>query len=275
MIYKPRLPDEQSNVNVSHDHPLKEFVILIFGVVAIVLIAYWLLGLFIDTAVDSISPETEAALFAKLNNIGHPIKGDDTSSDTRQQHLQTLIDDLSKCLELPYSIVLTVEDSEQVNAYALPGGRVVVLSGLLDKVQSENGLAFVLAHELGHFKNRDHLRSMGRQIVLLAIATLLTGSNSDLSQMLTPATSLSEAQYSQHRESEADRVALETLQCHYGHVGGSTEFFEILLNTEAQTDLKFVHYFSTHPELNQRIQAIQGLTKKLDFQQEAVQAIAK
>jgi Zn-dependent protease with chaperone function len=65
--------------------------------------------------------------------------------------------------------------SDAVNAMAVPGGKMVVFSGLLDSLSSTNGLMFVLAHEVGHFKNRDHLRLMGRGIVLSILAMLALG----------------------------------------------------------------------------------------------------
>jgi hypothetical protein len=48
----------------------------------------------------------------------------------------------------------------------------------MKQVESENELAFVLGHELGHFRNRDHLKSLGRDLALaLLIATLSQGSS--------------------------------------------------------------------------------------------------
>ena len=45
-----------------------------------------------------------------------------------------------------------------MNAVALPGGNIVVFAGLLKEIKSENELAMILGHELGHFAHRDHLR---------------------------------------------------------------------------------------------------------------------
>ena len=56
---------------------------------------------------------------------------------------------------------------------ALPGGQIMVFSGLLKKVNLENELAMVLGHELGHYAHRDHLRGMGRGLgVTLGLAML-------------------------------------------------------------------------------------------------------
>jgi Zn-dependent protease with chaperone function len=118
---------------------------------------------------------------------------------------------------------------------------------------------------LGHFKNRDHLRGLGRSIVLLTISVLLTGANSDISALLTPVYNAEAAQYSQDRESNADAIALHALNCHYGHVGGAAEFFEIIAAPEYDLDWSLTHYFSSHPEAQKRINDLDTLARSQGY----------
>ena len=263
MKYRAALPEH--NDNVSHEHPLKEFFILLGGAVGLILALYLALGFSIDFAVDYISPETEARIFAAADmtweGLGRP------DSDEQQRSLQVLIDQLAVCLDIPFAITLRISDSEQVNAFAYPGGMVVVYSALLESTRSENGLAFVLGHELGHFQNRDHLRALGRRIVLLAIFAVLTGAESDLSKILAPVSNFENAQFSQERESAADATALRALNCHYGHVAGATEFFENIAEPGDGFDFSVTHYFSSHPEAKQRINDLRELSGQLGFRQ--------
>ena len=248
MNYQPSLPER--NDNVSHQQPLREFFVLMAGVVVFVLIGYWALGLVVDVAVDYLSPEQEAELFPKLGidwDLG------EESMPKEQARLQHLVEALKPCLSLPYPITVSLVKSDAINAMALPGGKMVVFSGILDAVSSTNGLMFVLAHELGHFKNRDQLRLMGRGIVLSILAMLAFGGDSGFSDILASTINLRTAKYSQSRESKADHTALQALQCHFGHVGGATELFETLQSQEERHAFGFSHYFSSHPELQQRI----------------------
>lgn len=80
--------------------------------------------------------------------------------------------------EAPFTFELALVEEEEPNAMALPGGAILLTSGLLETVDSENGLAFVLAHELGHYAHRDHLRSLSRGLALGAVMALVTGSGS-------------------------------------------------------------------------------------------------
>ena len=130
-----------------------------------------------------------------------------------------------------------------------------MFTGLLDRVKSENGLSFVLAHELAHISNRDHLRALGRGLVLFGISAILTGSDSGLSGVLAPATHLGQAKYSREREALADAKALQILNCRYGHAGGATELFESLSKEDADSS-RLSHYLASHPSMHARIDAL-------------------
>ena len=106
---------------------------------------------------------------------------------------------------------------------------------------------------------------MGRGIILSILAMLAFGGDSGVSDILASTINLRTAKYSQTRESQADRTALHALQCHFGHVGGATELFESLQSQEEGSDFGFAHYFSSHPELQQRIEDLQLLSQKLGF----------
>ncbi len=247
--YRASLPEQ--NDNVSHNHPLKEFAILLSGVSGFLLLVFWLLSLLVDWAAGYISPEMEARIFSPVHTSGGEVLGKE--DDPRQAELQRLVDALGSCVEVGYPLKINLVKSETPNAFAVPGGRIVVLSALLDKVQSENGLVYILAHEMAHFKNRDHLRGLGRQLVLTALSALLTGVGSDLTQLFTPTVQFGWSRYSRERESMADRTALHALHCSYGHVGGATEFFEAMKPEEEGKDVIKMLYFSSHPEAVQRI----------------------
>ena len=268
MEYKPALPEH--NDNVSHDQPVREFVLLFSGITIFALIAFWTLGLFVDLAVDYISPDMEAMIFPSVDASASETA---EAGDPKQVELQRLVDELRKCIHIAYPLKVQLLELDDANALAFPGGRIIVLSGLLDKVQSENGLSFILAHELAHFKNRDHLRGMGRGIVLTAMVASLAGPGSNLSQLLAPAAGLSQARYSQERESMADQQALQALDCYYGHVGGATEFFEAMKPDKKKRSTVIKKYFASHPEAVQRIDNLHRLAKELSLGVDEVLAL--
>ena len=260
MEYKPSLP--RHNDNVSHDRPVREFIVLFSGVSVFLMISFWAIGLFVDQAVDYISPDMEAMIFSSSGASTSNVAPD---SDPRQAELQRIVDALRKCSHIAYPLKVHLIDSEDANALAFPGGHIFVLNGLLYKVTSENGLSFVLAHELAHFKNRDHLRGLGRGIVFTAVAALITGAGSDFTQLFAPTAGFSQAQYSQERESLADQAALQVMNCYYGHVGGAIEFFEAMKPDDQKKSNVFTHYFASHPAAVQRINNLHQQASELNF----------
>jgi beta-barrel assembly-enhancing protease len=252
MKYQPSLPEH--NDNVTHEHPAKEFFILLAGLLGVSLVAFVCLGMLIDVAVDRMSDDTEASLNAAS---AFKVEKKPSYSPPQQANLQALADELKQCAGVRYPVTVHLVKNEQANAAVLPGANMMVFSGLLEQVQSTNGLSFVLAHELAHLKQRDHWRAMGRSVVLLAMSAALTGSNSGMTELLMPVQQLGTATYSRERESMADSAALAILHCRYGHVGGATEFFEALKGTEADRGSGISHYLASHPGMQARIDQLQ------------------
>jgi len=258
MDYKPTRPE--NNDNITRDSPVKEALVLLSGVLAFFLVAYCMLGFLVDWAISRISPKMEAAIFSGFqvpSGLGTP---EDLSCQASLQHLTN---ELRKCCDINYPVKIIVIPSDTANAIALAGGTIVVFSGIFDMVRSENGIAFVLAHELGHFKHRDHLRGMGRGIVLTALSALLTGSGSSITQLTAPGIHLTQARYSRQREAMADAQALETMACYYGHAGGATEFFQAM--GAADDPGRFMAYFASHPECESRIAALKKAIQEQHF----------
>jgi len=250
----------RTNVNVSGTHPLKEFAILAGGLLAIAVGLYLALGLTVDLIVPRISMDLEKKLAGAF--VGRLAESDQADGPTRS--VQAIVDRLqSRCAHLPYTITVHVQQADAVNAAALPGGHMVVFTGLLEKMTSENELAFVLAHELGHFANRDHLRGLGRALVLMTVSTALLGADNDITGMIGQGIQLTELNFSRNQETRADEFALETLACHYGHVAGATDFFA-KIPAEADPG-RFGHYFASHPENRRRIEHLKTMARQRGY----------
>ncbi|GBC61218.1 peptidase M48 [Desulfonema ishimotonii] len=257
--FTPRLPEE--NVNVTPVSPLRELFVLISGLIAVAVGIYFLLGFAVDLIVPHISPGLEHAL---ARHITERFAGSEQTDD-RSGALQSLADRLKNgCVDLPYDLTVFVADDARVNAVALPGGNIVVFSGLLEKMSSENEMAFVLLHEMGHFVHRDHLRGMGRALVLVALSAFFLGPDNPVGGMLVQGLHLSEMKFSREQETHADRFALRALNCSYGHIAGATEFFKKMGQEETPAGAIGQFYLS-HPESRKRIAEMEAYGQANDF----------
>ncbi|MFC3532168.1 M48 family metallopeptidase [Vogesella facilis] len=131
----------------------------------------------------------------------------------RQQALQARLAALLPA-DSRYRYTLLLRDAPDIgaNAFALPGGSIVVTDQLLQVVTRADELDAILAHEAGHVEARHGLRSALESAGVLAALTLITGDASSLTVLLPMA--LANASYSREHEREADRFAFAALRRH-------------------------------------------------------------
>ncbi len=244
--FEPRLPPDE--INVGPTHPLSELATLIAGIAVATLVVVGGGALLVDGVVAHVSPELEARIFGSL------FEDETDASDVL--HADTARDLLSSLLRhepgRAQTLRLRVALDDDPNAFALPGGTVVVTSGLLEQVESRNELAFVLAHELGHFEGRHHLRGLGRMVMVHLTLLALVGASGG-EALPTTIASLAERGFSRDQEREADAYALALLNLEYGHVGGADHFFRKLPDADAGFARHAAAYLSTHPVTESRI----------------------
>lgn len=112
-------------------------------------------------------------------------------------------------LRLPATIEAI--SSTTPNAVALPGGKVFILEGLLEKAQSQDEIVGVLAHEFGHLQNRDHLRRLIADGGVAYIFGLLFGDVAGAGAVVYVGKTLLSAANSREVEAQADAFAAQTL----------------------------------------------------------------
>lgn len=246
----------KGNVNVSPVSPVKDFFELVIKILGLLLAAYILLGF----AVDYIAPRVSISTEQKLGKLISAEFDKETRTPVESQ-LQQIVDELVKnSRELPpFTYKVYVEKSKKINAFALPGGSIVVFSALLKKVDSKNELAMVLAHELGHFYHRDHLRGLGRGLVFLLISSVLFGTDSSVNKVINNAVTNVQMSFSRAQEKAADLYALDLLNKTYGGVAGAIDFFEKMALNEKWWPVFYV--FSNHPYPKSRVRALKEAIK--------------
>ena len=196
--------------------------------------------------ISNISVEQEK----KLTNY---LSFDFNISNNENRYLNEISTKLEKCAELPYNVKVFIMDDSNANAFALPGGTIYVTSGILKQLDSENELAFILGHELGHFKHKDHLRGLGKGLILSMI-TLLVGADNSL---LNIGLEVGQAKYSQSDELKADKFGLEIMQCAYGSVTDASKFFE-----KMNKDDGWKYFLASHPSFSKRVDSINDIIEQ-------------
>ena len=162
--------------------------------------------------------------------------------------------------KVPFTI--KVIDSEEVNAFALPGGFFFVNSGLILKADNEAELAGVMAHEIAHVAARHGTRQATRgEIANLATIPLIfmgggwtTYGIYEAASVLVPIGFL---KFSRGFESEADMLGLEYMYKAGYDPTAFVDFFEKIETLEKRKPGTMAKVFSTHPMTDDRIRAAQ------------------
>lgn len=154
-----------------------------------------------------------------------------------------------KISDNPYKFEITVVKSDVVNAFALPGGYVVVFTGLMKKAESGEEVAGVLSHELNHVLQRHGLDRMVKSLGLMAVVTILVGDPQGLAGLMKQVGfELFTLKFGRAQETEADLTGLHLLHQAKIDPAGMIRFFERL----AEKDEGRMEWLSTHPMSNAR-----------------------
>jgi len=239
-IYRPPPLNDRDNPNVGRSHPLRDLIVLALGTGGAVVIIAIILGWTINLLVPLVPQRYEARLFGWIT-----VPNDDEVFPAETERLHRIFTMMQP--HLPPSELtakISVVNSETPNAMTLPGGQIVFTSGLTTQASSDNELAMILGHELGHLYNRDHLRGIGMGLS----TTLLTSALSfdEAGGFITNLLGLTSMSFSRDQEQAADRFGLDMLYATYNSAHGATEFFDRMA---AQNDEGggLGELFATHP----------------------------
>ncbi len=171
---------------------------------------------------------------------------------------------LTETVDLPYPLTVRVLDHEMINAFALPGGYVVLFDGLLDIAEDPDEIAAVFAHEVGHVVARDPSRMALRSAGSIGVLGLLFGDFAGGAVVLFLAERLIQASYSQEAEMNADIFASETLEAAGVSPLGLARMFERFEELSGDQP-SLLDHFMAHPDLVSRIERAEASGSAADY----------
>ena len=184
-------------------------------------------------------------------------------SEEIRKPVRAIVDRLtSRIPKLAYPFQIHIVKNSAVNAVALPGGYIVVYTGLLDKTRTPEELAAVLGHEIIHVTGHHGTTAVMRTAVFWAMLSFLIGDPTSL--LVGAASALSQLSYGRSQEEEADRGAMQLFELAHADPKGLEGAFQMLSKEEA--DLPgAARYFSTHPQIGDRLAAVRAWKAKVKY----------
>lgn len=171
----------------------------------------------------------------------------------------------------PYRFHVTVVDGPVFNAFAAPGGQIVIFRAMLQSMETHEELAGVLAHEMQHISHRHAMKALVRDLSLAAMVGAVFGDITGIGALaVTAGRTLTTLHYSRETEMEADREGLALLQAARINPMGMVRFFKTLQQHTGNADLPA--YLSTHPNTDERLAEMTTLAAAMPVQAEPLRA---
>ena len=159
----------------------------------------------------------------------------------------------------PFEIRVRAVHAPMVNAFALPGGHVLVTGDLIAEAESPDELAAVIAHEVAHVERRHVMQGVWRSLGAGVLLDLIVGGGTGAGQQaVLLAGQASEYSFGREAEREADSVGRDYLHAAGMSSRGMAPFFERMAEREGHTPEEVdevAEWWMTHPNTARRVQA--------------------
>jgi predicted Zn-dependent protease len=183
------------------------------------------------------------------------------SSDTIViAQITSLIDEICVANHIQRNkIQLHIIDKNEVNAFAMPGGHLIVYTGLISKTVNSEQLCGVLAHEIAHIELNHVVQKLTTEIGLTVLFSVITNGDSKMIHEIIH--NLSSSSFSRSLEKEADIKAIDYLYKAHINPYSLAEFMQIMAKDDQKS---FIHieWFSTHPASEKRINYLKSEARK-------------
>lgn len=240
-----------------HKFPVKSIVLIILLILSISMAMY--LYVLPNTA-EKFAENVHKSYVKEFGSYVFNIVKNDLEIDSKKSALlQEFANELQFNSEFPIQVY--VATSSEINAFALSGGRIVVYTGLLNKLKTPEQLAALLSHEVTHVKERHVIKNLSRNLSSYLFLSILFGDvNGVMSVLMENGHMLTSMNYSRALEQEADKKGVAMLYKNNINPEGMVELFKILKESSNSSQPHF-KYISSHPLLDNRIAYVEEIIK--------------
>jgi predicted Zn-dependent protease len=249
---------------------LKRRIKIVVYCAVICVVCIWLAGFIVAGMVRSLAhkvpPQWDerygAGIIAQMQEEGTFLA--DSNAVVR---LEQMVAPLMQVLPpVPNGYHFHIAEDEEANAFALPGGHIVVNTGLLKLADRPEQVVGVIAHEVAHVTERHMYRAQISSAGPLLVCAVFMGGKGGPMGLITSGTALmAGAGFSQEFENEADNVGWSFLVAAKIDPRGMIEMFQRFKADEDAVDgLRLPNALSTHPTLDRRIKRLNAKWHKLE-----------
>jgi Zn-dependent protease with chaperone function len=199
-------------INVTPENPLLEVLKFVGGFTALIVGLYFLVLWAIGGLIPLIPPQQERIFEPIALEYLRGKKTSPMAEDALKPDFELLLQNVPSIYRHELPLKLHVLDEPILNAFAIPGGHIVTYTGLTNTFTARDERLFVLAHEIGHFAKRHHLKKLSEGLAVYLLLTPVNVFTPEIGKAFGHFVQLDSIAHSQAQELEADLFALETMQ---------------------------------------------------------------
>ncbi len=175
-----------------------------------------------------------------------------------KQALEAMVSRLAAGAKLPGPLRVDILDTGMTNAFALPGGRILIFRPILEKAETPDEVAGVLAHEIGHVVHRDAMRALIHDGILSLMVGAVLGDLTGGSTIAILSKMMLGSAYSRENESEADQVSVDLMRKAGADPRAINHFFRRIAPLGGGKP-SILDALNSHPVTSERIAAVEKL----------------
>ncbi|MAD96653.1 MAG: hypothetical protein CMB99_04925 [Flavobacteriaceae bacterium] len=231
-----------------HNSKRSSLVGLILGLIGLIFLIYLYV---IPTVAESFASNMNVSRVIEFGDYVFRVLSSDLEiDDNKTKKLKNFVDELE--IESEFPIEIYVAESNQLNAFALSGGKIVIFSALLEKMETKEQLVALIGHEISHIENRHVLKNVARNLSGALFVSIIFGDVNGVTTIMADNAHLfSQLSFSRKLEKEADIFGLEFMRKNAVDLHGMPELFKLL---KRETNVDMPSYLSNHPMLKERIE---------------------
>lgn len=216
-----------------------------------------------DRILDMVIDQMPTSIDARIGDVMHQqlvASGKLVKDGPAVDALSAVSQRFAPHLPADFKFRFEVVNDSSVNAFAAPGGLVVVHTGLFAKASSADELVGVLSHEITHVTQRHSLRQIIFNMGLTTTLRWMLGVPDGVADTIAnAAANLSGLQFSRDQETSADVGGIELLQKARLPASGLKSFFEKLADHQGKDKQAIPAFLSTHPADEDRAATLQRI----------------
>jgi Zn-dependent protease with chaperone function len=229
-------------------------LLLVFGMlICLILLAYFVLMPWIGERIArNISKQWEIRMGEQMHQS---LMGQFSIDSSKTILINKFFRELG--YNISYPVNITVVNSKEINAFAIPGGHIIIYSSILNTMRRHEELAALLSHEASHIELRHSLRNIFRSLARKMFLMMLFGSESGFAGIIVHnADNLKGLEYSRALETEADNYGISLMKKSELDPKGMLDLMQMLQKETKENEQ--AEFLNTHPVFSKRIDNIKN-----------------